>query len=89
MEKNNFQSPPDNNLVWAILTTVLCCLPTGIYAIVKAAEVNTKWAMGDHEGAIKSANEAKKWSIIGAIIGGSGFILYMLFIFLAVVIEAF
>lgn len=34
--------PPDNNLVWAILSTVLCCLPLGIVAIIKSTQVNSK-----------------------------------------------
>lgn len=75
---SNLGTPPDNNLVWAILSTVLCCLPTGIYAIVKASEVNSKWQAGDVEGAKKSAEEAKKWAIYGAVAGGIGIILYIL-----------
>lgn len=39
--------PPQNNLVLAILATVLCCLPGGIYAIIQANKVNTLWAQGD------------------------------------------
>ncbi len=35
--------PPDNNLVWAILVTVFCCLPLGIVSIVKSSQVNTLW----------------------------------------------
>ncbi len=79
---NNFQNsadvPPNNNLVWAILSTVLCCLPTGIYAIIKSSEVNTKWANGDKAGAIASAEEAKKWSIYGAI---ASIIIVLLYVF--------
>jgi hypothetical protein len=30
---------PDTNLVWAILCTVLCCLPLGIVSIIKATSV--------------------------------------------------
>ena len=30
--------PPDNNLVWAILCTVLCCLPLGIVSIIKSTK---------------------------------------------------
>ena len=33
-------APPDNNLVWAILSTVLCCLPLGIVAIIKSTLVS-------------------------------------------------
>lgn len=72
--------PPNNNLVWAILTTILCCLPFGIVAIIKAAEVNSKWAQGDYAGAQASADAAKKWSIIGAIVGGAGVVLYLIFV---------
>lgn len=59
--------PPENNLVWAILVTLFCCLPFGIVSIVKAASVNGKWMAGDVAGANQAAAEAKKWAIWGAI----------------------
>ena len=37
---------PDNNLVWGILATVLCCLPFGIVSIVKASKVDGLWNSG-------------------------------------------
>ena len=37
-----------NYLVQAILTTLFCCLPFGIVAIVYAAQVNTKIEAGDY-----------------------------------------
>ncbi|WNM23180.1 CD225/dispanin family protein [Demequina capsici] len=75
--------PPNNNLVWAILTTVLCCLPLGIVAIVKAAEVNSKWAAGDYAGAQASAEAAKKWSLWSA---GATLILGVLYILFFVIL---
>ena len=62
-------TPPPTNLVWGILSTVLCCLPFGIVSIVYAAQVNGKWAAGDHAGAQKSSDNAKKWALISAGIG--------------------
>ena len=59
--------PPDNYLVWAILSTLLCCLPLGIVSIVKSSEVSSKWAMGDVAGAQKSSEDAKRWAIISAL----------------------
>lgn len=53
--------PPDNHLVWAILATIFCCLPFGIVAIVKANQVESRWAMGDKMGAHESANSAANW----------------------------
>ena len=60
-----------NNLVWAILTTLFCCLPAGIVSIVYAARVNGKLAAGDIAGARDSAAKAKKWAIWSAIAGPS------------------
>jgi hypothetical protein len=60
---------PDNNLVWAIVTTVLCCLPLGIVAIIKANSVDKLWAAGDFAGAQAAADEAKRWSMWGLIAG--------------------
>lgn len=72
--------PPDNYLVWAILATVLCCLPLGIPAIVFASQVNSKWAMGDVAGAHESANKAKQFSMWSAIVAVVGVVLYLIFI---------
>ncbi len=74
----NQQTPPDNNLVWAILCTVLCCLPAGIYAIICSTKVNSLWAQGDYEGARKASEDAKKWSMYGAIAGVIVIILYFI-----------
>lgn len=60
-------APPPNYLVWAILSTVLCCLPLGVASIVFAAQVNSKWAMGDVAGARTSSDKAKKFAIWSAI----------------------
>jgi Interferon-induced transmembrane protein len=79
-DQPGFGPAPNNNLVWAILTTIFCCLPLGIVAIVKAAQVNSLWAQGQHDAARKSADDAKKWSIWAAVIGAIGIALYVIFI---------
>ncbi|MDM7831035.1 CD225/dispanin family protein [Cellulomonas edaphi] len=61
--------PPPNYLVWAILSTVLCCLPLGIASIVYSSQVNTKFAQGDYAGAQASSQKAKNFAIWGAVIG--------------------
>ena len=70
---------PDNLLVWSILTTVLCCLPAGIVAIIQSTRVDSLWAMGDYAGAQKAANNAKMWCFVslglGIIVGILSFIL--------------
>ena len=50
------------NYLWqAIACTACCCIPLGIPAIVYAAQVNTKIAQGDIEGAKASSKNAKMW----------------------------
>ncbi|MBE1592838.1 CD225/dispanin family protein [Nonomuraea angiospora] len=64
-------NPPDNYLVAAILTTVFCCFPLGIVSIVKSTQVNSKWQIGDFQGAALASEEAKTWwkrSLIAGII---------------------
>ena len=50
-----------NYLVQAILTTIFCCTPFGIVAIIFAAQVNGKLASGDYAGAVKTSQQAKMW----------------------------
>ncbi len=52
---------PPNYLVFAILTTLCCCLPMGIPAIIFASQVNSKMAVGDLAGATESSRKAKMW----------------------------
>lgn len=71
---------PNNNLVLAILSTVLCCLPAGIVSIVYAAKVNGLWDSGQYAQAQAAAESAKKWAIISAGVTLVGVVLYVIFI---------
>ncbi|MFG2088656.1 MULTISPECIES: CD225/dispanin family protein [unclassified Spirillospora] len=64
--------PPPNHLVWAILSTIFCCLPAGVVSIVFAAQVNSKWQSGDQAGAMKASGNAKTWAIVAAVVGVIG-----------------
>lgn len=58
---NTTVKKPDNYLAWSILSTLFCCLPFGIVAIVKSTQVDTYWGQGDMESAVQAAKDAKKW----------------------------
>ncbi len=73
-------SPPPNNLVWAILTTLFCCLPFGIVSIVFAAQVNSKWNAGDAAGAQASSAKARQWAIYSAVTGVVVIVLYIILV---------
>ncbi len=59
----------ESYLVHSILVTVFCCLPLGIPAIVYAARVNNKLAVGDINGAMEASGQAKTWCWIALIAG--------------------
>ena len=69
-----------NHLVWAILSTLFCCLPLGIVSIVFAAQVNGKVAAGDIAGARGASGKAKKFAMWGGIAGGGVIGLYAIFV---------
>ncbi len=77
----NPQSPPPNYLVWAILTTILCCLPFGIVSIIYAAQVNSKWTVGDFDGAKSSSKNAKTWAWVSFGVGLAGVIIWAILVF--------
>jgi hypothetical protein len=60
---------PSNYLALAIFTTICCCLPFGIVGIVKACQVNSLYAGGLYLEAQKASEDAKKWSLIGIVVG--------------------
>ncbi|MBB1086958.1 CD225/dispanin family protein [Lysobacter sp. SG-8] len=57
-----------NNLVWAILTTLFCCMPLGIVSIVYAAKVDGLRASGNVEAARAASRSAWNWALASAII---------------------
>nr|WP_241688423.1 CD225/dispanin family protein [Pseudoxanthomonas composti] len=55
-----------NHLVWGILTTLLCCWPFGVVAIVYATKVESRRAEGDIEGAWEASRKARLWALWSA-----------------------
>lgn len=64
--------PPANYMVWAILTTILCCLPFGIVSIVYSSKVESLWAQGRCDEALSNARSAKNWALAAGICGFIG-----------------
>lgn len=71
---------PPTYLVWAILTTILCCLPFGIVAIVKSAKVESYYVQGLYAESLRASKEAKKWSIVSACVAGGVWVVYAIVI---------
>ena len=60
---------PSTYLVWAILSTLCCCLPTGVVAIVYASKVSPLYMRGDYKGAKDASEKACWWVIISFVAG--------------------
>lgn len=75
-------TPPKNWLVESILATIFCCLPLGVVGIVFAAQVNSKFAAGDYEGAVRASQNAGKFTKISFFIGIAVGVIWLAFIFL-------
>lgn len=76
---------PDNHLVWAILSTIFCCLPFGVVSIVYAAQVESLYLQGRYEEAVDKSNKAFKWATASAATVAAIVMLYFL-IFLIIMI---
>ena len=60
---------PPTNMVWAIISTVLCCIPTGIVALYYSNKVSKKYYEGD-QAAAEHYSEVSAWWCIATIIAG-------------------
>jgi len=83
------QPAPDSYLVWAILTTILCCLPLGIVSLVYSSRVSGLWTQGRYAEAQTASNNAKKWAIISAIVGAVAYVIGVIlwFVLFAVAVS--
>ncbi len=81
----NKPTRPGNYLAFAIISTILCCLPAGIVSIVYAAKVNGLYDDGHYDQAERASKNAKTWAIVSAVAGfvaiGIMFAIYGLAIF--------
>ena len=66
-------------LIFAIISTILCCLPLGIVAIVYACKINSLQKNGDYAGAQNAAKKAKMFTIIGTVAALVVSIFYIIF----------
>ena len=71
---------PDSYLVWAILTTLFCCLPFGIVSIVYASKVDSAWRIGQQAEAEDNSNKAKNWALASALTSLAVWVIYIIII---------
>lgn len=64
---SSYPMKPDSHLGLAIFTTLCCCLPLGIVAILKANKVDDLYTAKQYEAAAAASDEAKKWCMYGII----------------------
>nr|WP_294492965.1 CD225/dispanin family protein [uncultured Mediterraneibacter sp.] len=68
-------SEPDKQINWvpylvlSIISTICCCIPFGIVAIVYSAKINSSVTTGDLAGAEKAAKTARIWIIVAFVVG--------------------
>ncbi len=75
---NEFEEvKPDNWLAWSILSTLFCCLPAGIVAIVYSSKVDGLWFGGQKAAAADAARKAKTWTLVSVIAAAAGWIIYL------------
>lgn len=86
--ENNRPTPPSNNLVWAILTTLFCCLPLGIVSIIHSCKVDGLYRDGQYDEAVEEADKAKKYAKWGAIIGVVCGVLYGVWYAILIILAA-
>lgn len=80
---------PDNYLVWAILSTILCCMPFGVVAIVNASKIDSLWATGQYLAAQDAAQKTKKWCWAAFGCGAAFWFFYVIYIVVVVGFSVF
>ena len=79
-QQSGMSAPPRPNtyLVWAILTTIFCCLPFGIVSIVYASRVNDLYSAGRYDEAQEASKNAGRWALWSALASAIVAFLYIL-----------
>lgn len=75
---------PNSYLALAIISTILCCLPTGIVSIIYATKVNSAYEDGKYLEAEKASKNAKNWGLVSIGVAVLGWVIYVLIFGVAV-----
>lgn len=78
------QSVPDY-LIWSIITTLCCCLPLGIVAIVMSVQSKSEEKAGNYDSAVSKSKTAFYCNLIGMI---GGFIISVVWIVINILAVA-
>ncbi len=60
---------PATYLVWNIIATLVCCLPSGIVGIVMSTKVSSLYERGMYSEARRMSERASLWLIISIVLG--------------------
>lgn len=65
MEESTFKKRPSSNMLLAVLTSLCCCMPLGIVAVIKASRVKLFYEKGEYALAIKASAQARRYCYVG------------------------
>lgn len=67
---DNQQPPmPPTYLAWSIVAMLLCCVVTGIVALIYSTKVSSRYYAGDYEGARKASETTAIWLAVTVVCG--------------------
>lgn len=68
---------PQKYLIPIIITMFCCCMPAGVVALIYSCQIDSKYNMGDYDGAMKASKTAKTWMFVAL---GGGLLVWLLYI---------
>jgi hypothetical protein len=73
------RNPPNDHMVFSVLTCLFCFWPTAIVALIYSNKVNDRYNAGDHVGAMESSRKASQWGKISLLIGLISHVFFVVF----------
>lgn len=68
-------------LPWALIVTLICCMPVGIVAIIYSSLVESRYTSGNYVGSQRASETTKTWCIVGAVLGAIYYLFGLLYMF--------
>jgi|GEM_PF-1403721 len=59
---------PSSWLAPSIVATLCCFSPTGVVAVYFAAQVSSRWSLGDRKSALRCARIARTWVFVSIVL---------------------